>query len=273
MNNSNLTGLEALGFSRQPFAKELSLKHLFLSRQIRELFERFRQFLGRRGIAMITGDVGAGKSTAIRAFTEKLESNRYDIAYIDDPTIGMRGILNSMAAQLNLEAGYFKWQLLGKLKTIIKKNFDDYHKTTLLIIDEAQMLPVKILEELRMFTNFKIDSLCPLNLILMGQPELIKIIRLNSMKALYQRITLRYHMTGLDESEIKNYMAHHLQIAGRSDNLFSEEVISEIFQQAQGIPRMINNLCYECLLETVNLNKSIVDLPTLEVVLSKLEIA
>jgi type II secretory pathway predicted ATPase ExeA len=130
----------------------------------------------------------------------------------------------------------------------------------------------KILEELRMFTNFKIDSQCPMNLVLMGQPELNKIIRLNSMKALYQRINCRYHITGLDESEIKEYMAHHLQVAGRSDNLFANEVISEIFQQAQGIPRMINNLCYECLLETVKLNKSIVDLPTLESVLNNLDI-
>ena len=67
MNDSNLTWLEALGFTRQPFDKELSLKHLFFPRQIKELFERLKQFLGRRGIAMITGDVGAGKSTAIRA--------------------------------------------------------------------------------------------------------------------------------------------------------------------------------------------------------------
>ena len=272
MNDSNLTYLEALGFTRQPFDKELSLKHIFHSRQIRELFERLKLFLGRRGIAMVTGDIGAGKSTAIRAFTEKLESNLYDVAYIDDPTIGMRGILNSMAIQLNLEAGYFKWQLLGKLKATIEKNFENYNKSTLLIIDEAQLLTTKILEELRMFTNFKIDSQCPMNLLLMGQPELKKIIRLNSMKALFQRINCRYHIAGLDESEMTDYMAHHLQIAGRTDKLFSDEVIYEIFQQSQGIPRVINNLSYECLLETVRLNKTMVELATLESVLIKLEI-
>jgi type II secretory pathway predicted ATPase ExeA len=267
MNETKPTYLEALGFSRQPFDKKLSLKHIFHSKQIKELFERLNLFLGRRGIAMVTGEIGAGKSTAIRAFVENLESNRYDLAYIDDPTIGMRGILNSMANQLNLEAGFFKWQLTGRLKVAIEKNFENYNKATLLIIDEAQLLTPKILEELRMFTNFKIDSQCPLNLILLGQPELNKIIRLNSMKALFQRINCRYHISGLDESEISDYMMHHLQIAGRTDPLFDVEVISEIFQHAQGIPRMINNLSYQCLIGIFRQNKSKVDIPTLEAVL------
>lgn len=269
MNSSNLTFLEALGLTRQPFDKNLSARNLFHSRQIKELFQRLKLFLGRRGIAMVTGEIGAGKSTAIRAFTESLEPTHYDIAYIHDPTIGMRGILNDMAIQLNLEAGYFKWQLLEKLKHSIEKNASNFNKTTLLIIDEAQLLNTQVLEELRMFTNFKIDSASPLNLILLGQPELNKIIRLNSMKALLQRINCRYHLTGLETNEISEYVTHHLQIAGRSDCLFPNEVITEIFQQAQGIPRVINKLAYDCLLEIFQQNKNLVSQDILETVLVK----
>lgn len=271
MNSVELTFLEALGLSRQPFDKNLSFKYLFESKQIKELFGRLKLFLNRRGIAMVTGEVGTGKSTAIRAFTETLETNHYDIAYIHDPTIGMRGILNSMANQLNLEAGYFKWQLSEKLKQNIEKNADHFNKTTLLIIDEAQLLTSKTLEELRMFTNFKIDSTTPLNLILLGQPELNKIIRLNSMKALFQRINCRYHITGLDANEAKAYVNHHMRVAGRVDALFTDDVIHEIFQHAQGIPRMINKLAYECLVEIFHLNKNMVDIPTIESVLIKLD--
>jgi type II secretory pathway predicted ATPase ExeA len=258
---------QALGFSREPFDKNIPTKHLFRSQQIKQLFNQLKQLLQRRGIALITGEIGAGKSTAIRAFVEQLEPNRFDIAYIADPTIGIRGILNSIAIQLHLEGGYFKWQLLEQLKQAIEKNAYDFNKTTLLIIDEVQHLNTKNLEQIRLFTNFKIDSQTPLNLILVGQPNVNKTIRLHAMQALSQRTTFRYHLSGLDKSETKPYISHHLAIAGRTDPLFSDEVIEEIFQQAKGIPRVINNLCYACLVQIYQQNKSIVDTPTLEKVL------
>jgi len=258
---------QALGFTREPFDKNIPTKQLFLSQQIKQLFTQLKQLLQRRGIALITGEIGAGKSTAIRAFIEQLEPNRFDIAYIADPTIGIRGILNSISIQLHLTGGYFKWQLLERLKNAIEKNAYDFNKTTLLIIDEVQHLNPADLEQIRLFTNFKIDSQTPLNLILLGQPDVHKTIRLQSMQALSQRTTVRYHLSGIDKSEAKPYIAHHLAIAGRTDALFSDEVIEEIFQQAKGIPRVINNLCYACLVEIYQQNKSIVDTPTLEKVL------
>jgi len=267
MTEQQLSLMQALGFTQQPFDKSISTKQLFMSQQIIQLFDLLKQLIQRRGIALITGEIGAGKSTAIRAFIDQLEPNRFDIAYIADPTIGIRGILNSIAIQLHLEGGYFKWQLLEKLKQAIEKNAYDFNKTTLLIIDEVQHLDTRALEQIRLFTNFKIDSQTPLNLILLGQPDINKTIRLQSMQALAQRTTVRYHLSGLDKAEAKPYVSHHLAIAGRTDVLFSDEVIEEIFQQAKGIPRVMNNLCYACLLEIYQQNKSIVDTPTLEHVL------
>jgi len=267
MNEQQLPLTQALGFSREPFDKNLPTKHLFISKQIKQLFSQLKLLLQRRGIALVTGEIGAGKSTAIRAFTEQLETNQYDVAYIADPTIGIRGILNSIAIQLNLEGGYFKWQLLEQLKAAIEKNAYDFNKTTLLIIDEVQHISPKELEQIRLFTSFKIDSQTPLNLILMGQPDVNKTIRLHSMKALSQRTAFRYHLSGLDKDEAKSYITHHLAVAGRTDPLFSDDVIEDIFQQAKGIPRVMNNLCYDCLIEIYHTNKNIVDMPTLEKVL------
>jgi len=182
-------------------------------------------------------------------------------------TLGIRGILNSIAVQLKIEAGYFKYQLMEKLKQYIEKNASDYNKTTILIIDEAQLLTTKILEERRLFTNFNFDSQNPLNLILLGQPGLYRTIQLNSVKALNQRINFRYHLSGLQGSEARPYVAHHLTLAGKTDVIFKDDVVEEIFQQAGGIPRVINNLCYSCLLEIYRPNKNIVDMPSLEQVL------
>ena len=267
MTEQQLPLNQALGFTREPFDKNIPTKHLFLSQQIKHLFNQLKQLLQRRGIALVTGEIGTGKSTAIRAFIDQLEPNRFDIAYIPDPTIGIRGMLNSIAIQLHLEGGYFKWQLLEQLKQAIEKNAYDFNKTTLLIIDEAQHLNTKNLEQIRLFTNFKIDSQTPLNLILLGQPDVNKTIRLHSMQALSQRTSFRYHLSGLDKSETKPYITHQLAIAGRTDPLFSDEVMEEIFQQSKGIPRVINNLGYACLVEIYQQNKSIVDTPTLEKVL------
>lgn len=264
MNNNSPNFMQHFGFMRQPFDKNLLHKQLFISKQIQKLFDQLFLFLQRKGIALVTGEIGSGKSTTIRAFIEQLEKNTYEIAYIPDPTIGMRGILNSMAIQLNLEAGYFKWQLLEKLKFAIEKNAYDFNKTTLLIIDEAQLLNTKTLEEIRLFTNFRIDSQTPLNLIFVAQPDFVKTITLNSMKALAQRINFRFHLTGLDASEAKKYITHHLEIAGRTDPLFTDDCIEEIFQQTKGIPRIINNICYNCLLDIYQNNKNIVDIPSLE---------
>lgn len=109
-------------------------------------------------------------------------------------------------------------------------------------------------------------------LILSAQPDVTKTIHLNSMKALAQRINLRYHLSGLDASEAKEYIHHHLKVAGRTDPLFTDDVISEIFQRSKGIPRVMNNLCFDCLLEIYQQNKNIVDMPTIERVLIKWQV-
>jgi len=257
------------GFLTEPFTKDIAAKSLFISTQLKTLFARLTQLIARRGLALITGEVGSGKSTAIRAFAESLEKTQFDWVYIEDPTIGMRGVWASVASQLGLNPKFFKWQLMPTIKNAIEKNFHDYHKTTIIVIDDAQLLKPVALEELRLFTNFRIDSHSPMLLILLAQPEFRKLIQLKALAAFSQRLTLRAHLTGLQQNEAKEYIQHHLAIAGRTDPIFTDDVISEIYQQAKGLPRLINTLCYDCLWETYELQKSLVDLPTLERVLCR----
>jgi len=266
--STSLVTLKAhFGFITEPFSKEIATKSLFLSAQLKGLFERLRLFIGRRGIALITGEVGSGKSTAVRAFADTVDKNQHALVYIDNPTLGVRGMFNNVARQLNLNAPFFKWQLVSELKAAIEKNFTDYHKTTLLIIDDAQHLRPQALDELRLLTNFHIDSKAPLSLILLAQPEFRTIVQLKALEAFRQRLTVRIHLTGLAQDEAGAYVKHQLEVAGRTDMLFTDEVITEIYQQAKGIPRLINTLCYECLLEIYQQHKNLVDMPTLEKVL------
>ena len=257
------------GFLTEPFTKNIAANSLFISAQLKTLFARLRQLVARRGLALITGEVGSGKSTAIRAFAESLEKTRFDWVYIADPTIGMRGLWSGVATQLGLNVTFFKWQLMPTIKSAIEKNFHDYHKTTIIVIDDAQLLKPAALEELRLFTNFRIDSHSPMLLILLAQPEFRKLVQLKALEAFSQRLTLRAHLTGLEQNEAKAYIGHHLAIAGRTDALFTDDVITEIYQHAKGLPRLINTLCYDCLWEAYEQQKSLVDLPTLEKVLCR----
>lgn len=265
MNQNTLKAY--FGFLTEPFSKEIATKSLFLSAQLKGVFERLQHFIGRRGIALITGEVGAGKSTALRAFTDTLDKNHHAVVYIDDPTLGLRGMFNSIARQLNLNTKFFTWQLVPELKAAIEKNFADYHKTTLVIIDDAQHLKPPALEALRLLTNFRIDSQAPLSLVLLAHPEFRTMVQLKALEAFSQRLTLRFHLTGLAQSEAAAYVKHQLEIAGHPDTLFTDDVIAEIYQQAKGIPRLINTLCYECLLDIYHQQKRVVDTPTLEKVL------
>lgn len=139
------------------------------------------------------------------------------------------------------------------------------------IIDDAQLLPTPALEELRLFTNFRLDSHSPLTLILLAQPEFRKMIQLQSLQAFSQRISLRTHLSGLQQNEIAPYIKHQLEMAGRTDHLFSDDVMQDIYQHARGLPRLINSLGYECLLETFLQKKNIVDTAILEKVMLNYE--
>ncbi|MFQ5630550.1 MAG: ExeA family protein [bacterium] len=255
------------GFLTEPFTKGIAAKSLFISNQLEDLFTRLRQLIARRGLALITGEVGSGKSTAIRAFAESIDKNQFECVYIEDPTIGMRGIWTAVAAQLGLDIKFFKWQLMPAIKNAIEKNFHDYHKTTIIVIDDAQLLKPEAIEELRLFTNFRMDSHSPMMLILLAQPEFRKLIALKTFEAFRQRLSLRVHLTGLQQDEAKEYIGHHLAIAGRVDPLFTDDVITEIYQQAKGLPRLINTICYDCLWEACEKQNNLIDLPTLERVL------
>ena len=129
----------------------------------------------------------------------------------------------------------------------------------MLVLDEAHLLSVDVLEELRLLTNADMDSRSPFACLLVGQPTLRRRIKLGTFAALDQRIALRYAMSGMTDAETKTYLSHHLKLAGRSDTLFSDDAIALIHQVSRGLPRAVNNLAVQALIAAFAGNKSIVD--------------
>jgi type II secretory pathway predicted ATPase ExeA len=128
-----------------------------------------------------------------------------------------------------------------------------------LVLDEAHLLAVDQLEELRLLTNADMDSHSPFACLLVGQPTMRRRIKLGTFAALDQRIALRYAMTGMSDTETKSYLAHHLALAGRSDTLFSDDATALIHQVGRGTPRAVNNLAVQALVAAFADGKAIVD--------------
>ena len=127
------------------------------------------------------------------------------------------------------------------------------------MVDEGHLLSTEQLEELRLLTNTEMDARSPFACVLLGQPTLRRRIRLGAFAALDQRIALRYELAGMDLQETAGYVKHHLQLAGRSDPLFSDDATALIHQTSRGIPRAVNNLAVQALVAAFADGKQIVD--------------
>jgi type II secretory pathway predicted ATPase ExeA len=138
-----------------------------------------------------------------------------------------------------------------------------------LILDEAHLLSGEQLEEVRMLTNHDMDCRSPFACLLLGQPTLRQRVKQGTMAALDQRIGLRYHLDGMDLGETASYLKHHLQLAGRSDTLFSDDAIALVHQTSRGIPRAVNNLAVQALIAAFADSKGIVDESTARIAIAE----
>jgi type II secretory pathway predicted ATPase ExeA len=247
------------GFSRQPFGRDLAPGQLFAFRAHQEAVARIAWLVQQRGIGVLTGEVGAGKTVAARAAVARLDRSRHSVVYLPNPAIGGRGLHAHLVAALGGEPRFHAAALIAQSQALLAQEGEERNKTVLLICDEAHLLESDQLEQLRLLTSGEMDLHSPLALLLLGQPTLRRRLRLGHFAALDQRIALRYHIEGLPLEESAAYIAHHLKIAGRSDPLFSDDAVALIHRTARGIPRAINNLATQALVAAYAEQKGIVD--------------
>ena len=209
---------------------------------------------------MITGEVGAGKTVALRAALAGLEPSRHQIIYIPDPTITMRGIHTSIVTALGGQPAFYSGVLASQTAHLLAGELDERARLPVVVIDEAHLLGNTDLESLRMLTNTEMDTAANFALLLTGQPTLRRRLKLAVLAALDQRVSTRYAITGMSAADTTDYIRHHLKLAGRADTLFSDDATTAIHQASRGYPRAINNLAVSALIATYAADKSIVDL-------------
>jgi type II secretory pathway predicted ATPase ExeA len=247
------------GFTRTPFGRALAPQMLHRHGGHAEAVARIGWCVTERALGVITGEVGAGKTVAIRAALAGLDTSRHTIIYLGNPAVGGRGLYAGIVRALGGVPRFHKAALIPQTADLLAAEDHERGRTVVLVLDEAHLLDTNQLEELRLLTNADMDSHSPFAALLVGQPTLRRRIKLGTFAALDQRIALRYTITGMTADETSSYVGHHLKLAGRSDTLFSDDALTLIHQVSRGLPRAINNLAVQALVAAYATNKTIVD--------------
>jgi type II secretory pathway predicted ATPase ExeA len=247
------------GFSRMPFAKDLAPSMLHPHRSHGEAVARVTWCIEEMVMGVVTGEVGSGKTVAVRAALAGIDASRHTVIYLGNPTVGARGLYSTIVSALGGTPRFHRASLIPQAQEALCTEEHERGRRVVVVLDEAHLLDAEQLEGLRLLTNADLDSRSPFSCLLVGQPTLRRRIRLGAFVALDQRVALRYSMTGMELTETAGYLSHHLKIAGRSDTLFSDDAVALVHQVSRGLPRAINNLAVQSLVAAFAAKKSIVD--------------
>jgi len=237
------------GLKERPFNVTADPNFFFASKIHREaLSHLIYGGTERKGVIVLTGEIGTGKTTLCRFFLNRLGENTRT-AFILNPYFSETELLEAIVRDFGIEpSGGGRLSLVFELNKFLLRE-SEKGNNIILIIDEAQNLKAHMLEQVRLLSNLETEKQKLLQLVLVGQPELNRVLSLYELRQLRQRITVRYHISPLQHDEIKEYINHRLNIAGSNNRIeFTDDAIGCICDFSAGVPRLINIVCDRALL-------------------------
>jgi general secretion pathway protein A len=251
---------------KEPFSIAPDPRFLFMSAQHREALAHLLYGVGGGGgFVLLTGEIGAGKTTVCRCFLEQIPTH-CRVAYIFNPKLTVPELLQTICQEFHIA--------LPEGTSSVKQHVDALNafllhahargQSAVLIIDEAQSLAPDVLEQLRLLTNLETHERKLLQIILIGQPELRTMLAQPGLEQLAQRVIARYHLGALTEAETRSYVKHRLAVAGGSKLPFDREAMARLYALSGGVPRRINLLADRALLGAYSQGMRKVDRATLE---------
>jgi type II secretory pathway predicted ATPase ExeA len=247
------------GFTKNPFSKHVNAKDIFKWNDFENVSDRLSYFLNDRGIFLLTGLIGSGKTTALRLFSQSINPNSYRIIYLNDTFDTKRDFYRTLLEKIDVKAPFISGDARNILRKQLLQMYFVKKISPIIIFDEAQNFNGFILEEIRLLSNFDFDSISPALIILSGHNALKQRLTLNENEALSQRITLRFHLTGMTLEETCSYLRNCLEKAGSTHAIFTDNVLNKIHETSNGVIRNINTICNNLLLSAITQNKKIVD--------------
>jgi general secretion pathway protein A len=254
------------GLAEEPFSIAPDPRYLYMSQRHQEALAHLLYGVNAGGgFVLLTGEVGAGKTTVCRCLLEQIPE-ACDVAYIFNPKLTVEELLSTICAEFGITCPPGNTSVKVYIDCINAYLLDAHARGrhTVLIIDEAQNLSADVLEQLRLLTNLETNQRKLLQIILLGQPELAAMLAQPELRQLAQRIIARYHLGPLDRQEIAAYVQHRLGVSGAQRQLFPLALMGQLYRLSGGIPRIINVLCDRALLGTYAQSKERVDRATLK---------
>ncbi|HEX5513443.1 MAG TPA: AAA family ATPase [Gammaproteobacteria bacterium] len=252
--------LEYYGLTEAPFRLTPDADFLFMSRaHARAKAYMDYTVLSRDGFVVVTGEIGAGKTTLINKLVAELPADVL-VAKIFQTQLNEIEFLQAVLTEFGIEKfGTGKVELLNQINDFLIEMYRQ-NRRVLLIIDEAQNLSDKVLEEVRLLSGLETEKEKLVSIILAGQPELAQVVDSPRFEQLAQRVRLRFHLGALSLEETKEYIRHRLSVAGITDReLFTEDAFPVIFEYTGGIPRLVNSMCDMALLTAYVDERQVVD--------------
>ena len=241
-----------------PFTKSVPDHDVLHYAQMEELKQVLQHTVEEKSMALVTGEAGVGKTTAVRSFLQELPTNKFLVVYIGQTQDGST-IWEGLARNLGIVPKRFRPQQRMQINQFLSDNLVEQGKDIILVVDEAHLLTNNTLEEIRLLTNADFDRTSPLTVILVGQLSLRARLKTAGFEAINQRLKYRYALEGFTEEDTAAYIKHRLRMVSLKEDIFTPEAIRRIFLASQGIPREINNLCTVAFLSAQNNGAAKVD--------------
>ncbi|OHE60299.1 MAG: AAA family ATPase [Thermodesulfovibrio sp. RBG_19FT_COMBO_42_12] len=260
--------LEYYDLKEHPFSNVVDSRFYFSGRQHSDALVKLRYAINtRKGLVVVIGGIGTGKTTLARRLLEELDEDKYEAALlvVVHSSVSSEWLFKKFAIQLGVkELKEDKVELLGQIYKRLSE-INDEGKKAVVMIDEVQMLNSKeIMEEFRGLLNMEVAEGKMLNFIFFGLPDLDDVLSLD--EPLKERVAVKIRLKPLSEDDTKEYLKHRLRIAGCNREIFAEDAISLIYRCTHGIPRRINTVCDNALLEGYLFKSNIIDSMTIKTV-------
>jgi len=247
--------LNFYGFKRLPFGKDVASADLFTTRSQQDALAMLLLGAAEEDILLMTGPVGSGKSVVLRSFIADVDGNVFKPVYLRGGPIGLAELYKTVLLELKIDPPRY----MVKVKTLFFSAVADMRKKPVILIDDAQDLSHDALLGVKAMVNFKEDSQNRVTFILSGQPELRTILAYSQFLPLRQRIKLGVHLAAMDLKETCGYIDHALALVGRTSPLFSGFAKTRIFKRTGGVPRAINALCYQAIVNGAIERRDVID--------------
>lgn len=231
-----------------PFRKEVPLNEMYTGSDWQELHQRLQFLEKTRGIGLVIGEPGIGKSTALRRYLQSLNTSLYHPQYLALSMLTPLDFFRGLAMGLGEEPASRKVMLIRQIQRAIETLYYERKVTPVIVLDEMHLASSHLFEELRLVFNFKMDSENPFILVLAAQPPIRSKLNLNVHYPLKQRIIIKCYMQGLSKEELTDYITSRLELAGAKEQIFTHAAIEAVHAVTNGFPRIVNSIATNCLL-------------------------